>query len=342
MGPRLTPYRPATSAVVSTGPRPGDHTIRTEPRDRFEHAQRRPGPRPRRHTPQVDVIVYQKLRSTKAGAETPATQGRYGALLFVLTRSTKAGAETPATRDVGPGTRAARLRSTKAGAETPATQVHAVAQVLDLPRSTKAGAETPATPSVWALPFDRVLPAQRRPGPRPRRHWTPPRDRSSTWRPLNEGRGRDPGDTRGRRGWGSVARPRSTKAGAETPATHDCDFDLSVPGQRSTKAGAETPATLDTTPGQVLDLATAQRRPGPRPRRHTWTARVGLSGSTSLNEGRGRDPGDTPYCTFAASPAATAQRRPGPRPRRHCSGVPIFRCNAFAQRRPGPRPRRHC
>ncbi len=73
VGPRLTPYRPATSAVVSTGPKPGDHTIRTEPRDRFEHAQRRPGPKPRRHLLYHEQPVGVSDRSTKAGAETPAT-----------------------------------------------------------------------------------------------------------------------------------------------------------------------------------------------------------------------------------------------------------------------------
>ena len=96
MGPRLTPYRPATSAVVSTEPRPGDHTIRTEPRDRFEHAQRRPGPRPRRHIPSTALRVCRRTLK-KAGAETPATHLLGIKEAEIDLRSTKAGAETPAT-----------------------------------------------------------------------------------------------------------------------------------------------------------------------------------------------------------------------------------------------------
>ena len=94
MGPRLTPYRPATSAVVSTEPRPGDHTIRTEPRDRFEHAQRkagaetpatptevhrspllrssaqrRPGPRPRRHIPSTALRVCRRTLNEGRGRD---------------------------------------------------------------------------------------------------------------------------------------------------------------------------------------------------------------------------------------------------------------------------------
>ena len=60
---------------------------------------------------------------------------------------------------------------------------------------------------------------------------------------LNEGRGRDPGDTLYVRREGGACGNRSTKAGAETPATlvlEDLQFAVD---DRSTKAGAETPAT---------------------------------------------------------------------------------------------------
>ena len=113
---------------------------------------------------------------------------------------------------------------------------------LRLARSTKAGAETPATPPGGDAYTSQVSAAQRRPGPRPRRH-----------RP-------------GGRYTGSVS-CRSTKAGAETPATRTstCAIRIYVP-PRSTKAGAETPATHLTA---VDPDALAQRRPGPRPRRHS-------------------------------------------------------------------------
>ena len=61
---------------------------------------------------------------------------------------------------------------------------------------------------------------------------------------------------------------------------------------RSTKAGAETPATR-----------------GGRP----WFANARLA----LNEGRGRDPGDTADRSNLIVSYQDAQRRPGPRPRRH-------------------------
>ena len=68
----------------------------------------------------------------------------------------------------------AQLRSTKAGAETPATLADNHMWSLLWERSTKAGAETPATPGYEARYLLLVT-------------------------PLNEGRGRDPGDTYRRR-----------------------------------------------------------------------------------------------------------------------------------------------
>ena len=170
-------------------------------------------------------------------------------------------------------------------------------------------------PSPVAVPVTR---AQRRPGPRPRRH-----------DPV----GGDPG----------VDCKRSTKAGAETPATRGIAI-VGHPGsERSTKAGAETPATPALCAG-----------PWRRPAR-------------SLNEGRGRDPGDTLHPSVGSTWLKPAQRRPGPRPRRHLHRrrdgqahrgarstkagaetpatlplpAPVLALCVGAQRRPGPRPRRH-
>ena len=111
-------------------------------------------------------------------------------------------------------------------------------------------------------------PAQRRPGPRPRRHLRPRCPAGCSRTALNEGRGRDPGDT----------------------------------GSREQGAGS----------------------------------------GCSLNEGRGRDPGDTRKFERLPTSIRSAQRRPGPRPRRH-PGVPPaeWATPPLAQRRPGPRPRRH-
>ena len=130
-----------------------------------------------------------------------------------------------------------------------------------------------------------LIDAQRRPGPRPRRHLALlstkheilPLTPSAMGNPssLNEGRGRDPGDTRGCSSTPDSRQPLNEGRGRD-------------PG--------------DTCP-------------------QLWQPH----GPTPLNEGRGRDPGDT---------FTPAQRSRGRDPGGHGA-----RLNA--QRRPGPRPRRH-
>ena len=113
----------------------------------------------------------------------------------------------------------------------------------DVERSTKAGAETPATQAAGTTPCRK----------------------DST---LNEGRGRDPGDTPpALRRYGRI-------------------------GDRSTKAGAETPATRDrAAPSRAVRSSLNEGR-GRDPGDTSRPARGG-QGPGSLNEGRGRDPGDT-------------------------------------------------
>ena len=160
-----------------------------------DHAQRRPGPKPRRHASFHAILGRTHRRSTKAGAEAPATHAGSG---YAVGR---------------------RARSTKAGAEAPATRAGAADRVAPRRRSTKAGAEAPATPAGAA----RFLPR---------------------FAPLNEGRGRSPGDTR------------------------EKQFVVRGLDDRSTKAGAEAPATPAVTSAVCCRAASAQRRPGPKPRRH--------------------------------------------------------------------------
>ena len=164
--------------------------------------------------------------------------------------------------------------------------------------------------------------------------------------PLNEGRGRDPGDTLAPGDARSADQPRSTKAGAETPATHHlldvmvtldhrstkagaetpatlgCHRNRRVALPRSTKAGAETPATPHTVATSSIRLISAQRRPGPRPRRHprpgTVAARLHIR-STKAGAETPATPGGSRCRPHAP---ASAQRRPGPRPRRHPNRVP--------------------
>ena len=163
------------------------------------------------------------------------------------------------------------------------------------------------------MPFS---PAQRRPGPRPRRHSRalslPSRSSS-----LNEGRGRDPGDTGLPLAHDTASmRLRSTKAGAETPATPSARTRHRTDDPRSTKAGAETPATPGYEARYLLLVTPLNEGRGrdPGDTRNGWPV---ACASSSLNEGRGRDPGDTISFAPNWNARSFAQRRPGPRPRRH-------------------------
>ena len=281
-------------------------------------------------------------RSTKAGAETPATPCGWDRHDVPSVRSTKAGAETPATLETIHGKLCGFSALNEGRGRDPGDTARAARCESARERSTKAGAETPAT--------------------RPRSSFAPPR----TPLPLNEGRGRDPGDT-----CSVIARVRGIlplNEGRGRDPGDTCragDQPPSSSWYRSTKAGAETPATLPSSWGDPSHSSTAQRRPGPRPRRHTaiehetresFSAQrrpgprprrtlLGFTGRplppprstkaggrdpgdtpgsgasdrawSSLNEGRGRDPGDTPRGSLRSSRGDCAQRRPGPRPRRH-------------------------
>ena len=86
---------------------------------------------------------------------------------------------------------------------------------------------------------------------------------------------------------------------------------------RSTKAGARTPAKPAAADQQHQQLASAQRRPGPEPRRNPFRVRR-AAGPSPLNEGRGQNPGETRTAADVnVGPRIDAQRRPGPEPRRN-------------------------
>ena len=199
---------------------PGDTSFPTRRELTASSAQRRPEPRPRRHCSATGSVSRHGIRSTKAGAKTPATLYAFYEHHGLVVRSTKAGAKTPATPSLQETKQQTTLRSTKAGAKTPATprgreRTPRESDALNegrsqdpgdthrrhnshcgrKRRSTKAGAKTPATPVVYSprLPFCKC--AQRRPEPRPRRHITQAPDGSGRLATLNEGRSQDPGDT---------------------------------------------------------------------------------------------------------------------------------------------------
>ena len=86
----------------------------------------------------------------------------------------------------------------------------------------------------------------------------------------------------------------------------------------------------------------AQRRPGREPRRHRRRDARRPARCSALNEGRGANPGDTPFPAVAdCTRKSLAQRRPGREPRRHPGSCSVTIHTTLAQRRPGREPRRH-
>ena len=161
-----------------------------------ECAQRRPERQPRLH--HLDAVDHAlgAVRSTKAGASTPATLVAYIDRAGGHIRSTKAGASTPATPIDAGATLALTIPAQRRPERQPRLHfLHPGHEPSDEVRSTKAGASTPATPSAEVLAA-RGIDAQRRPERQPRLHVFPRRAVASTLE-------------------------RSTKAGASTPATHE-------------------------------------------------------------------------------------------------------------------------
>ena len=182
-------------------------------------AQRRPGPRPRQQSRPLGGGRQNDQRSTKAGAETPATARR--SLVHPC------GQFGHAQRRPGPRPRQQLLVGCDGGA-------------LLLPLNEGRGRDPGnrhRTATRWRSVGTLNEGRGRDPGNRPRTSTWPPRPTA-----LNEGRGRDPGN----------------RASTDVHAMPLSD--------RSTKAGAETPATDPAGSGSKSRLTSAQRRPGPRPR----------------------------------------------------------------------------
>ena len=187
--------------------------------------------------------------------------------------------------------------------------------------------------------------------------------------PLNKGRDRSPGNTRGFSGGGSPMGSRSTKAGTEAPATPPSSVARSTartslnkgrdrsPGNtrvlaprrlsaqhRSTKAGTEAPATpQDTRQGQDgTDGVTAQQRPGPKPRQHRPSQLACDRGPAPLNKGRDRSPGNTPDRAEPAERGRPRSTKAGTEAPATLPWDTLTRLwGDVAQQRPGPKPRQH-
>ena len=333
-------------------------------------AQRRPGREPRRHGRARLALVGFPLRSTKAGARTPAT---------------------PAVRQSHP--RDGR-RSTKAGARTPATLSRPSAcRTREWRFAQRRPGREPRRHFSSALLLSSVAFAQRRPGREPRRHAPWRRDRRRPARPLNEGRGANPGDTRGSPHSGPMSTcaqrrpgreprrhldrssahlhrrarstkagartpatpargdadrhglPRSTKAGARTPATRRRRPRPGPSSSRSTKAGARTPATHARRTGRWAIPRIAQRRPGREPRRHMCCSVVVISHLLRSTKAGARTPATPPRSRdrarcYARSTKAGARTPATPRRQQRQAQRPVRSTKAGA-RTPATHARAH-
>ena len=142
--------------------------------------------------------------------------------------------------------------------------------------------------------------AQRRPGPRPRRHTVTALDGSLISAPLNEGRGRDPGDTGAASSPPAPTRRALNEGRGRDPGdTPRCHVHQPFLRTRSTKAGAETPATPPRS-GGVAETGPPLNEGRGRDPGDTLHPDCHRPLGAALNEGRGRDPGDTHAGTLAA------------------------------------------
>ena len=261
------PDAPAGIAQRRPGRTPRRHTNGCNACAGATFAQRRPGRTPRRHPHAGHRRATHPLRSTKAGAHTPATLSAEGRSSPASSAQRRPG-RTPRRHDCRPlQTDSSRHRSTKAGAHTPATRRPRNCNTPAPSTAQRRPGRTPRRHPPSFCSARNIWIAQRRPGRTPRRH-PPPNPAKVT----DSRAQRRPGRTPRRHLPGSLftvrGQHRSTKAGAHTPATPDRPT-VRVPQQpRSTKAGAHTPATPPTSPTPAAD-------------------------STTLNEGRGAHPGDT-------------------------------------------------
>ena len=269
-------------------------------------AQRRPGRSPRRHVPACPGHQVRVVRSTKAGAFTPATRAVGDDQLGPQGRSTKAGAFTPATPadaagdaqgaagaqrrpgrsprrhegdDDGPtDSQCAQRRPGRSPQRHPAGAVDR--RLADV-RSTKAGAFTPATPaSRGGVRAGQVLRSTKAGAFTPATRRRPPGG-GLRCGSLNEGRGVHPGDTHAVATVCHSWSRRSTKAGAFTPATPAGHSGDALNEGRGVHPG-DTRLLDD--PPLVAERST---------RRTPTVCDFACRDLRTLNEGRGVHPGDT-------------------------------------------------
>ena len=299
---------------------------------RASDAQRRPGPKPQQHetncrgplAPRHASMIAQIPRSTKAGAEAPATRAghlRSRRLFRSLnegrgrspSNTLRARTAVRAQRRPGPNRNTRRYSAQRRPGPKP--QQHPIS-VLCFHAQRRPG---PKATQREIITYRRTL-AQRRPGPKPQQHGDPREGRRSLnegrGRPqvrvtLNEGRGRSPSNT------GRPSRSVSPVKCAQRRPGPKPQQHSPVCGQAQRRPG-QAPATRQS---GTSGFAYAQRRPGPKPQQHAGLlvlvgpmdgqARSTKAGAEApatrhggartsvrlardaLNEGRGRSPSNT-------------------------------------------------
>ena len=208
-------------------------------------AQRRPERQPRLHIPALhEDQPALAVRSTKAGASTPATRHRTPCRADAARTLNEGRSVNPGYTSAGPRSVASTTPAQRRPERQPRLHTHLAARkhaTLVL-RSTKAGASTPATRTGAGIRGASPPPLNEgrsvNPGYTLSRSCWPPGARS-----LNEGRSVNPGYTTRHRPLLGHCRERSTKAGASTPATPAvmfsfvCELDASLNEGRSVNPG---------------------------------------------------------------------------------------------------------
>ena len=228
------------------GANPGDTSLTPLTSDCDPTAQRRPGREPRRHPPRPAGRFAAAVRSTKAGARTPATRG-----CAPTGRSRRRslnegrGANPGDTRVMPDADGRAITAQRRPGREPRRHQVPREGWGRGSAALNEGRGANPGDTRIAGSCAAGMSHAQRRPGREPRRHLgaSPVRRCRSAYAQRRPGREpRRHLEARRRR------RPEAVR--------------------RSTKAGARTPATPEGDPSAIGECRRAQRRPGREPRRH--------------------------------------------------------------------------
>ena len=262
----------------------------------YVRAQRRPGREPRRHSIEQQARRSRSVRSTKAGARTPATPGPWAGMPPPsMSLNEGRGANPGDTRSVGGDAATFHVAQRRPGREPRRHRSRWMRSHRPAAAQRRPGREPRRHMLRREPPPSRPTTAQRRPGREPRRHHIPS-SRSTYLIPAQRRPGREP-----RRHFDYLETPlgmvdRSTKAGARTPATLRRPCSPRRAARTLNEGRGANPGDTRRHPVLFPAAVRAQRRPGREPRRHL-----------------GRDPGlaaDPLRSTKAGARTPATRRRP--------------------------------